>query len=110
MIRRPPRSTLFPYTTLFRSRPAAFRRSKLRLYGLNPNSILGLPHEINHPVFAPGFAAIHGSVTFPVCRPLGDSGPGEPREHVMAGLILPLAVKLDSVAFKSSAPDPEPAP
>src|SRR6266446_7353086 len=26
MIRRPPRSTLFPYTTLFRSRPAAERR------------------------------------------------------------------------------------
>src|SRR3712207_8141611 len=26
MIRRPPRSTLFPYTTLFRSRPAAGRR------------------------------------------------------------------------------------
>src|SRR5256884_5993101 len=27
MIRRPPRSTLFPYTTLFRSRPRARRRS-----------------------------------------------------------------------------------
>src|SRR3712207_9266277 len=26
MIRRPPRSTLFPYTTLFRSRPARGRR------------------------------------------------------------------------------------
>src|SRR3712207_8768508 len=26
MIRRPPRSTLFPYTTLFRSRPAALPR------------------------------------------------------------------------------------
>src|SRR3989454_9813278 len=26
MIRRPPRSTLFPYTTLFRSRAAPFRR------------------------------------------------------------------------------------
>src|SRR6202453_2330075 len=26
MIRRPPRSTLFPYTTLFRSTPAAQRR------------------------------------------------------------------------------------
>src|SRR3712207_8637831 len=26
MIRRPPRSTLFPYTTLFRSRPRADRR------------------------------------------------------------------------------------
>src|SRR2546422_4569042 len=25
MIRRPPRSTLFPYTTLFRSRPSPFR-------------------------------------------------------------------------------------
>src|SRR5438552_13582082 len=25
MIRRPPRSTLFPYTTLFRSNPAAFQ-------------------------------------------------------------------------------------
>src|SRR5256885_2744368 len=29
MIRRPPRSTLFPYTTLFRSRPAAFLYRKL---------------------------------------------------------------------------------
>src|SRR2546427_9393454 len=29
MIRRPPRSTLFPYTTLFRSRPTA-SREKLR--------------------------------------------------------------------------------
>src|SRR2546421_8987074 len=32
MIRRPPRSTLFPYTTLFRSRPRAlvFRRRRAR--------------------------------------------------------------------------------
>src|SRR3712207_7514593 len=29
MIRRPPRSTLFPYTTLFRSRRPAFRRPRL---------------------------------------------------------------------------------
>src|SRR2546428_9682365 len=28
MIRRPPRSTLFPYTTLFRSSPAALARPK----------------------------------------------------------------------------------
>src|SRR3989442_8786119 len=28
MIRRPPRSTLFPYTTLFRSQPAAQRRRR----------------------------------------------------------------------------------
>src|SRR6266496_3417761 len=30
MIRRPPRSTLFPYTTLFRARPGQRRRSPLR--------------------------------------------------------------------------------
>src|SRR2546427_6737941 len=28
MIRRPPRSTLFPYTTLFRSRPGHVRRAR----------------------------------------------------------------------------------
>src|SRR2546430_10994976 len=31
MIRRPPRSTLFPYTTLFRSRQVAFGRSAAQL-------------------------------------------------------------------------------
>src|SRR5690348_17446809 len=31
MLRRPPRSTLFPYTTLFRSRHAGFRRRADRL-------------------------------------------------------------------------------
>src|SRR3712207_8636581 len=31
MIRRPPRSTLFPYTTLFRSRPAAVSGRECRL-------------------------------------------------------------------------------
>src|SRR2546430_9032559 len=30
MIRRPPRSTLFPYTTLFRSEPCAPRQSRRR--------------------------------------------------------------------------------
>src|SRR5260221_3440033 len=36
MIRRPPRSTLFPYTTLFRSRPMVARRRHLvETYGLH---------------------------------------------------------------------------
>src|SRR2546430_12762693 len=35
MIRRPPRSTLFPYTTLFRSRVSAYRSSER----MNPNPI-----------------------------------------------------------------------
>src|SRR2546430_12173180 len=34
MIRRPPRSTLFPYTTLFRSQP--FRHAALREHVLDP--------------------------------------------------------------------------
>src|SRR3712207_8567809 len=33
MIRRPPRSTLFPYTTLFRSEMAALRARQLELRG-----------------------------------------------------------------------------
>src|SRR5256885_5825073 len=31
MIRRPPRSTLFPYTTLFRSNPGAFTHTSIAL-------------------------------------------------------------------------------
>src|SRR5256885_12391269 len=37
MIRRPPRSTLFPYTTLFRSRPATATYSNAMDVG-NPNN------------------------------------------------------------------------
>src|SRR6478752_4278152 len=36
MIRRPPRSTLFPYTTLFRSRPTATAVARPRSPGSDP--------------------------------------------------------------------------
>src|SRR5947209_11456755 len=36
MIRRPPRSTLFPYTTLFRSRRSACSALALRFCGVGP--------------------------------------------------------------------------
>src|SRR5882757_10409149 len=42
MIRRPPRSTLFPYTTLFRS-PAAARGSRRRHPDLRAPAIHGSP-------------------------------------------------------------------
>src|SRR5256885_5755607 len=49
MIRRPPRSTLFPYTTLFRSRADVFNASRLlREAGFAKISfdlIAGLPHQ-----------------------------------------------------------------
>src|SRR5258708_12890635 len=39
MIRRPPRSTLFPYTTLFRSRSASLRTSSFDLTTLTPPAL-----------------------------------------------------------------------
>src|SRR5258707_10977962 len=47
MIRRPPRSTLFPYTTLFRSASADVRRSRWRREGgagLNGDVAITLAH------------------------------------------------------------------
>src|SRR5690348_18172991 len=38
MIRRPPRSTLFPYTTLFRSSVGIRRTSRPTLYGWKPST------------------------------------------------------------------------
>src|SRR3712207_7599300 len=47
MIRRPPRSTLFPYTTLFRSRQPAHARLRrvLHLGGVPEDGLLPLPPE-----------------------------------------------------------------
>src|SRR2546430_12082173 len=39
MIRRPPRSTLFPYTTLFRSRDGQRERVALERYGRVPQAL-----------------------------------------------------------------------
>src|SRR6266498_4683690 len=45
MIRRPPRSTLFPYTTLFRSRRGpAPRRRRRRLRGVGRRAEAARPH------------------------------------------------------------------
>src|SRR5437667_5593605 len=46
MIRRPPRSTLFPYTTLFRSRPAATYPCDL-FFGTSDNSFINENLDIN---------------------------------------------------------------
>src|SRR5258707_6863804 len=39
MIRRPPRSTLFPYTTLFRSRGGRANRLRIRWPGVHPQQL-----------------------------------------------------------------------
>src|SRR5437660_7900833 len=45
MIRRPPRSTLFPYTTLFRS----FRGRRSRVFNLQPPGAGALPAGLDVP-------------------------------------------------------------
>src|SRR2546430_10644675 len=48
MIRRPPRSTLFPYTTLFRSRLDALLKSKTELFdNLVDTTSLDLAHFLD---------------------------------------------------------------
>src|SRR3712207_7336060 len=61
MIRRPPRSTLFPYTTLFRSRGARRRRHLLRAVlpapgggGRAARRLRLLPHPPVHAAAEPG--------------------------------------------------------
>src|SRR5690242_21382926 len=56
MIRRPPRSTLFPYTTLFRSDHPAHAGGRVRGLPLHPHC--GLAGEQGHPAHGGGGAAV----------------------------------------------------
>src|SRR6476620_11991251 len=47
MIRRPPRSTLFPYTTLFRSSPEAIDHVLLRI-GTEPRAVGHIDGTVDH--------------------------------------------------------------
>src|SRR2546427_6276063 len=49
MIRRPPRSTLFPYTTLFRSRVRDFKGVPDRAFDGRGNYSLGLREQVIFP-------------------------------------------------------------
>src|SRR6266511_774369 len=64
MIRRPPRSTLFPYTTLFRSHPLALER----LHDLDERDLVGPAREAVPAPDAPGRGE--------------DAGAGERGEHL----------------------------
>src|SRR5690554_7692393 len=62
MIRRPPRSTLFPYTTLFRSYPAGTQAAGEYSYFHEPIHILMKVETHNHPTaIAPYSGAATGS-------------------------------------------------
>src|SRR3712207_9020230 len=78
MIRRPPRSTLFPYTTLFRSSPLLFPGSGRRVTGLATHRGRRLRPALQHKECSTGSTA-------PVVRHVGycaaDSDTGRSEEH-----------------------------
>src|SRR2546426_10386963 len=65
MIRRPPRSTLFPYTTLFRSHPAVVRRQ--------PGCVAALPPVL--PSGAPGWLCLRALLGRPGRAATAGAGP-----------------------------------
>src|SRR5438876_8332327 len=58
MIRRPPRSTLFPYTTLFRSTPSVDKQAShfVHIPGLSYSGVKS-PTECQHSLFESHFAS-----------------------------------------------------
>src|SRR5690349_23402697 len=59
MIRRPPRSTLFPYTTLFRSHDAVLSIQQAQKFGILDKMKLVIPYQI--PFLAPERSEEHTS-------------------------------------------------
>src|SRR3712207_7722277 len=62
MIRRPPRSTLVPYTTLFRSPPTPIDSTRSTHQGPHPKQIEGSPRVLRTPVRARRRIAMHAVV------------------------------------------------
>src|SRR3712207_9559459 len=60
MIRRPPRSTLFPYTTLFRSTPGAISRRTL-VQSAGVAAVFGLGAEVSVPARTASAARAQGA-------------------------------------------------
>src|SRR2546426_3608955 len=69
MIRRPPRSTLFPYTTLFRSRPADLLHAVVELVAV-PLDIVRIAVPVRARHVAAGAADAHALRVEPVDRAL----------------------------------------
>src|SRR3712207_7985840 len=98
MIRRPPRSTLFPYTTLFRSRFADPRAELVRTahpqhiaLGLAAQGHLDLAHTVDaircHPV--EGYARCDGSLDHGSCdRSEEHTSELQSRQYLVCRLLL----------------------
>src|SRR5256885_8759810 len=82
MIRRPPRSTLFPYTTLFRSLPVALGQQALEL---QPGLVLGLPGLGSQ-------GAAHGARVLPRSAQAGGDGDRKSTRLNSSHLVISYAV------------------
>src|SRR3989454_12068828 len=71
MIRRPPRSTLFPYTTLFRSQVDF----QIPVNGEFYLVLKGYPRQGLHDTVRPAATPRAGTVSLPVPRPHGQPAP-----------------------------------
>src|SRR3712207_8142947 len=76
MIRRPPRSTLFPYTTLFRSSPGPGHCGPLALRRLAPSRYAGHPFSRSYGVNLPSSLTEDHSPTlvYSTCPPVSVCG------------------------------------
>src|SRR2546425_9728624 len=68
MIRRPPRSTLFPYTTLFRSPPAAQQDPQRREGPLRQDALLAGDQAAHHRPRSEEHTSELQSLAYLVCR------------------------------------------
>src|SRR3712207_8893896 len=93
MIRRPPRSTLFPYTTLFRSRPS---RGGSRARGVGPGDRFAVnPLEEER--------AVEGSIENVRPRPGGRDGARRPRGRLKR-IVLAAAMALLALNVWTGSP------
>src|SRR2546422_6957115 len=81
MIRRPPRSTLFPYTTLFRSRRAVSN---------TPRTVLVFPTSITRSMVSPPppSCSIHTTARGPLARSEEHTSELQSRLHLVCRLLL----------------------
>src|SRR2546422_5144272 len=92
MIRRPPRSTLFPYTTLFRSQTGAFANLLVEAFGLqyitNRSGQTALPDEGIKDRFAGRFFPDNGRFTLVGDRSEEHTSELQSRLHLVCRLLL----------------------
>src|SRR3712207_7288859 len=99
MIRRPPRSTLFPYTTLFRSAEAGLVGAPLVVVGQRPVEVAGDGHAL---VDGPDQCGDVGAqVAHPVPRSEEHTSELQSRQYLVCRLLLEKKKQtVSSVAWK----------